>query len=556
MKRLLALICCIVYLTSFNIISASNIVEERIIHKEKNGFRWIEVYQKEDRFGILGKVAALSINGDTIIPYSLGCKDIQYHDFSREDPGGYEAIFIIKKDDIEAAIDLSGEVIILFEKELWGISPDQTKDGKLFFKFKYAKNKKFTASKYGLLDINGEYIVPLTKKYIYIYDDYIETGKKRIPFPNIPISNKYEIIRNNNKTAINNSIIAYRDLQLEKIIHKEKDGFVWTETSNGLYVGAEGSSGNVIIPLDYDEIKYIPIPNRDGIFLIKKTIKYSKYKNQYYKYYAFDTKGEMLIDKKNTIHYIQSTPDIPGYLVATLDDNWGRETYIFYDTYGKKITSYKNDHISYDPDDGLCYKGVPINVKIDKLGHADISKVKDLYAIESDLKNSKNKTPIEPSYQQQRGDYYSSFFPVISTKNLVNPNILNTMPVFGTISTVHTQEEYEEFCRNNKKSDGSNYSFEEYLQIRWPVNSEQSGSYNTQNNNNGSSNNNNGSSNRSKQWRSCNHCNGTGVCPACKNGVFYDKTFGTGSQGKKCHSCNGSGICPICKGQKGLWRHY
>lgn len=165
-----------------------------------------------------------------------------------------------------------------------------------------------------------------------------------------------------------------------------------------------------------------------------------------------------------------------------------------------------------------------------------------------------NSVPVYPTLYPSTGPSTPNL-PVISTKGMTNPspNIMNTMPS-STISTRNYKEEYEEFCRTHKKPNGSDYSFEEYLAIRYPVNNNYidnsvtfpSGTTTDKD-----------SKSTKLNYYTCGLCHGTGKCQACDGtGIFKDKMFGTGSSGKKCTVCSGTGICPHCHGDKGYYRHY
>lgn len=149
---------------------------------------------------------------------------------------------------------------------------------------------------------------------------------------------------------------------------------------------------------------------------------------------------------------------------------------------------------------------------------------------------------------------------------LLDPNyaIMQTMSqqnqynqIFGTLATqsinqVNTEweQEYQEFCRYNKKSDGSNYTKQEWLALKGKsANSNISTSH-------GSS-----SSSRSSSSHLCRkssasditHCNGNGICSKCNGkGKYYDTPFGNGHWVDPCIICNGNGKCPSCKGTGNL----
>ena len=529
--------------------------EERTIKHEKKGFRWICLKKKnlwEDSY-----MAVLSINGDTIIPYSLGCRYISY-----KDAGEYGGTFHLSKNmrkkysyNIIAVYDLTGEPIIPFDREFVGYI-DQTvyKNQKLFFKVginnNRGKKKKDNPSKFGILDVDGDFIINPIYKDLFITKNYILADNKQLEIPYKVNSGKNETIRSNNQSAINMSLVSYQNLPQNRIIHTENDGFFWTEISNGYYSGAEDSYGQIIFPISegYNKIQYIPIPNRTGIFIVSKQF----YNTLVYKG-VYDIEGKVIIDLKNEyqiINYREFFPEIPGCLIAQKRDF---SDYSLFDIYGQRIIgNYEYDFLTYDLNQGFCWKGIPINVTIDKDGRADTFNQLSLSYVERGIKRSHNKSLSRTSVIQNDIVSNNTTFPQTSTMVFTGPNILNTMPVFGTISTKNFKEEYEEFCRNHKKADGSDYSYEEYLAIRYPLN-------NTINDSNIFPDNSSNQVNKSKQlnYHSCGLCHGSGKCQACDGtGIFKDKTFGTGSQGKKCKVCNESGICPHCHGDKGYYRHY
>lgn len=143
---------------------------------------------------------------------------------------------------------------------------------------------------------------------------------------------------------------------------------------------------------------------------------------------------------------------------------------------------------------------------------------------------------------------------------LLDPNyaIMQTMAqqnqynqIFGTIATqsinqvnAEWEQEYQDFCRYNKKSDGSNYTKQEWLELKGKSTS-------------GNASTNYGNSSSRASSRICRkssasdnaHCNGNGVCSKCNGkGKYYDTSFGNSRWVDPCIVCNGSGKCPSCKG--------
>lgn len=117
------------------------------------------------------------------------------------------------------------------------------------------------------------------------------------------------------------------------------------------------------------------------------------------------------------------------------------------------------------------------------------------------------------------------------------------------------EQEYQTFSTYNKKSDGSNYSKNEWRTMKGQAiqNSKSSSSLSSGYSSSGSS-----SSSTSSSTKRCRktsatdiaHCEGTGVCQKCNGkGRYYDTSFGTGKWVDPCGICNGSGKCPSCNGK-------
>lgn len=130
--------------------------------------------------------------------------------------------------------------------------------------------------------------------------------------------------------------------------------------------------------------------------------------------------------------------------------------------------------------------------------------------------------------------------------------------IFGSIATqtvnqVYSQEEqeYQEFCKYNKKSDGTNFTKNEWRTMKGKV----AQSSHTSN----SSTQSKSSSSQSENYtsRTCRkisasdiaHCNGNGLCSKCNGkGRYYDTSLGSSRWVDPCDNCKGSGKCPGCHG--------
>lgn len=116
-------------------------------------------------------------------------------------------------------------------------------------------------------------------------------------------------------------------------------------------------------------------------------------------------------------------------------------------------------------------------------------------------------------------------------------------------------QEYHTFAKYNKKSDGSNYTKNEWITMKGQAiqNSKSSSSQSSRYNSSGSS-----SSSTSSSTKRCRktsatdiaHCEGTGVCQKCNGkGRYYDTSFGSGRWVDPCGICNGTGKCSSCNGK-------
>ena len=153
---------------------------------------------------------------------------------------------------------------------------------------------------------------------------------------------------------------------------------------------------------------------------------------------------------------------------------------------------------------------------------------------------------------------------------LLDPNytVAQTMSQYNQLNQVHetiakqsiaqtfSQEEqdYQTFCKYNKKQDGTNYSKSEWRALQGSA---------IQKNNNAYSEpaiSTVGESVADKSTiRKCKrisasdyaHCNDTGVCPMC-NGAkrYYDTSIGISRWVDPCVVCGGSGDCPTCGKRK------
>ena len=126
-----------------------------------------------------------------------------------------------------------------------------------------------------------------------------------------------------------------------------------------------------------------------------------------------------------------------------------------------------------------------------------------------------------------------------------------------TVQQVEQQyrAEYNEFCKYNRKNDGSTYTYEEFMQLKaaaWAAEAE-----NSSNSDRGSNYNNNEGSESYYESRygnkDCHICRGTGVCQTCNGDGWQNNPFGlpddpcanclreNGRRTGKCSTCQGSG---------------
>ncbi len=141
---------------------------------------------------------------------------------------------------------------------------------------------------------------------------------------------------------------------------------------------------------------------------------------------------------------------------------------------------------------------------------------------------------------------------VMAQQNQYN-QVQNSL-ITQTISQVNSQEEqeYQEFCKYNKKSDGTNYSKTEWRALKGQA--LQNSQANSTSSAVSSSNAKGSYSSSRKRCRKLSssdlaHCNGTGVCSRC-NGKkkYFDTSFGVDHWVDPCVICNGTGKCPSCNG--------
>lgn len=132
---------------------------------------------------------------------------------------------------------------------------------------------------------------------------------------------------------------------------------------------------------------------------------------------------------------------------------------------------------------------------------------------------------------------------------LLDPNL--------AVQQVLAQEDqdYQAFCRFNKKADGSNYSKTEWRIMQGQAIQNANGggsSYSSSSSSDISGGSCSSSySNRCKKTSVMDiaHCEGTGVCQGCNgNKRYWDSTFGNGHWVDPCVTCNGTCKCPSCNG--------
>lgn len=126
-----------------------------------------------------------------------------------------------------------------------------------------------------------------------------------------------------------------------------------------------------------------------------------------------------------------------------------------------------------------------------------------------------------------------------------------------TVAQVQSEEEqqYQQFCKFNKKADGSNYTKSEWRTlVGQAIQNSKSGSYSTSTTTSYGGGTNNSSTSTSRRCMKLNvsdlaHCNGDGKCARCNGkGRYYDTSFGNGRWVDPCIHCKGNGKCPTCHG--------
>lgn len=130
-----------------------------------------------------------------------------------------------------------------------------------------------------------------------------------------------------------------------------------------------------------------------------------------------------------------------------------------------------------------------------------------------------------------------------------------------TVQQVSTQEEleYQEFCKYNKKADGSNYTKDEWRasvgQALQSMKGNSAGStFSTSSSSYGTTPAATSSSSSSRKCMKLSasdnaHCNGTGKCSRCNGqGKYFDTSYGISRWVSPCGACGGSGRCSTCGG--------
>lgn len=154
-----------------------------------------------------------------------------------------------------------------------------------------------------------------------------------------------------------------------------------------------------------------------------------------------------------------------------------------------------------------------------------------------------------------------------SNDYLLDPNytIAQTMSQYNQLNKVHEtiakqsvdqtfsqeDQEYQTFCKYNKKRDGTNYSKNEWRALKGQVIQQSNSKIHSELE---ISSNNESVENRSTSYK-CRrisasdyaHCNDTGICPMC-NGAkrYYDTSVGLSRWVDPCVVCGGTGKCPTC----------
>lgn len=126
-----------------------------------------------------------------------------------------------------------------------------------------------------------------------------------------------------------------------------------------------------------------------------------------------------------------------------------------------------------------------------------------------------------------------------------------------TITQVNAEEnqQYLEFCKYNKKADGTNYTKDEWRAfVGEAIQLSKSGSSSTRNTTTTSYSQTTSSSSTSRRCRTLHasdyaHCGGNGKCSRCNGkGRYYDTSYGNARWVDPCIHCKGDGKCPTCHG--------
>lgn len=126
-----------------------------------------------------------------------------------------------------------------------------------------------------------------------------------------------------------------------------------------------------------------------------------------------------------------------------------------------------------------------------------------------------------------------------------------------TVAQVQSEEDqqYQEFCKYNKKADGSNYTKSEWRTfVGQAIQNSKSGNTSTRTTSSSNSGTGYSSTSSSRRCTKLNvsdlaHCNGDGKCARCNGkGRYYDTSFGNGRWVNPCIHCKGNGKCPTCHG--------
>lgn len=117
------------------------------------------------------------------------------------------------------------------------------------------------------------------------------------------------------------------------------------------------------------------------------------------------------------------------------------------------------------------------------------------------------------------------------------------------------EQQYQEFCKYNKKPNGSNYSKSEWrTMVGQAIQNSQTNGVSYEEDDTASSPSSSDSGISARRCRKLHasdiiHCEGSGKCAICNGkGRYFDTSFGRGSWIDPCTVCNGTGICKSCKG--------